>query len=444
MEWLIYISLFVIGLFSYYKTTIDSSVVLIILSLSVLFVFNYQAAFTVTCLTGTTYFLQSSKEKAWLGIAIQITVLIWVNYFLKKGILFNLGLSYYGLQNIGILLISIRKAPQNISFNQILLSNIFFPKFISGPILTFKEIVNFKTDDTFAPSNIYMGINRILFGVFKKLVLADNLTVITNTVFNHPESQFKGITIAIAGLLFTIEMYLNFSAYTDIALGIARLFNIKLKENFNLPLRAFSISEYWKKTHISLIDWLTQNIFYYITFTWRKHPISSTILGILITFTLSGIWHGSAIGFLIWGLLNALYLIVDYSIKKLEINGNKIFHYLGWSLTMLAVSFANLFFRSKYYENSKKLVQQLIEPINWNFKWPEDVIAILGNGGYLEQQFNLSIVLLLISVFLLFEHKLENLSKLNKPSIIYYTVIILLIFIFGNFNAGSEFIYMQF
>ena len=81
-------------------------------------------------------------------------------------------------------------------------------------------------------------------------------------------------------------MYLNFSAYTDIAIGIARLFNIKLKENFNLPLRSFSISEYWRKTHISLIDWLTQNIFYYITYTWRKQPVTSTILGISITFTL--------------------------------------------------------------------------------------------------------------------------------------------------------------
>ncbi len=444
MEWLIYISFFVIGLLSYYKTAVDSSLVLILLSLSILSVYNYQAAIAVTSLTGITYLLQSSKKRAWLSITIQISILIWVNYFIEKGILFNLGLSYYGLQNIGILLTSIRKSPQNISFNQILISNIFFPKFISGPILTFKEIVDFKTDNTFESTNIYMGINRVLFGVFKKLVLADNITVITNTVFNHPESQFKGITISIAGLLFTIEMYLNFSAYTDIALGTARLFNIKLKENFNLPMRSFSISEYWKKTHISLIDWLTQNIFYYITFVCRKHPISSIILGILITFTLSGIWHGSAVGFLIWGLLNALYLIVDFLIKKLKLAENKIYNYLGWSITILAVSFANLFFRSRYYANSKKLVQQLTDPVNWDFNWAEDVIAILGNGGYLEQQFNLAIVLLCITSFLIFEHKLENLSKLDKPSITYYSVIILLIFMLGNFNAGTKFIYMQF
>jgi D-alanyl-lipoteichoic acid acyltransferase DltB (MBOAT superfamily) len=443
LNWILYISIFLVGIFAYYKTA-KPKLVLIILSISILSFYSYQAVILVLALSYTTYLLQSSKKKAWLGIAIQLTILIAESYFFSIDILFKLGLSYYGLQNIGILLTSIRRSPQNLSFQQILISNIFFPKFILGPISTSSEIRKFKPNNTFDYSNIYLGINRILFGLFKKLVLADNLTTITDTVFNHAEAQFKGLTIAIACFLFTIEMYLNFSAYTDIALGVARLFNIKLKDNFNIPLRSLSISEYWQKTHISLIDWLTQNIFYYITYTWRKHPISSTILGITITFTLSGIWHGSKAGFLIWGILNACYLIIEFLTKRLKIKGGKIFKPLSWLITILAISFANLFFRAGYYSNIKTYLSQLFSLNNWHFNWSQDVVAILGNGGYLEQQFNLSMIVIFVVSFLLFEEKLQKLSKKKTPSILYYSVIVLLIFIFGNFNAGTEFIYMQF
>ena len=239
-------------------------------------------------------------------------------------------------------------------------------------------------------------------------------------------------------------MYLNFSAYTDIAIGICKLFNIKLKENFNIPLRSSSISKYWQKTHISLIDWLTQNIFYYITYTWRKHPITSTILGITITFTLSGIWHGSHIGFLIWGILNATYLIIEFIIKKLKTKNRKIYKFSGWIITITAISFSNLFFRARSFSNIKAYISQIFNPQQLDLIWAKDVIAILGNGGYLEQQFNLLTILILVSTFLFFERNLQGLSEKKSPSITYLTTQVILIFLFGNFNAGTEFIYMQF
>ena len=364
-----------------------------------------------------------------------------MNYFTEKSSLFKLGLSYYALQNMGVLLLCVRKSPTNYSISELLLANALFPKFIAGPILLPKEIKALKVDQNFNSENFNYGINRITFGLFKKIVLADNLTLITQTVFTHPETEFKGVTVVIATLLFTFEMYLDFSAYTDIVLGFARLFNIKLKENFNLPLRSKSVTEYWRKTHISLIDWFTQNFFYYITFKWRKQPVSATLAGIIITFVLSGIWHGAYIGFLIWGLLNAIYLIVEFIGKK---NQFKLPAIISWPMVILVISLSNLFFKSLYWSNATGYLSSLFKSNCWNFKWDIDVWAILGNGWYLEQQFQLTMIATLFIGFFLLEKKLENLAKSTRISITFICVMGLLTFLVGNFNSGSEFIYMQF
>ena len=441
MEWLVYIMLFAIGLTAFYKSTFSPKDVLTCISLAFIWMMSPVAGLVLITLTFITYSCQFSKRKAWLGISLQLGVLILANYFLENILLFKLGLSYYGLQNIGVLLLSVRSKPQGFKFRDLLFGNAFFAKFISGPILLPKEIKALNPDQVLNSSNIYYGINRVLFGLFKKLVLADHLSTISNTVFEHPESDFKAITIIIACFVFTLEMYLNFSAYTDIALGIARLFNIKLKENFKLPIRSKSISEYWRKTHISLIDWFTQNFFYYFTFKWRKSPVKAAVFGIFITFLLSGIWHGKYIGFVIWGGLNALYLIIEYLGKRKNI---KLPNFLGWTLTISLVSFANLFFKANYWGNSLHYLKQVFSTENWNFIWTSDVMAILGNGGYLEQQFRLLLLGSLTLLFFLFEKRLEFVSRLEKTSVFYIVIITLSIFLFGNFNAGTDFIYMQF
>ena len=441
MSWGYYISILFIGLVIYYKTKISGKYTLIGLSLIILCLFNWQACLSVIALTGLTFFCQKNRRQAWLGIIAHLVILIFTNYILNKGQIFKLGLSYYALQNIGILLLAIRYKPQYFQISDLLFANAFFAKFFSGPILLPKEIRKTNIENTFCKKTFFEGVNRIVYGLFKKLVLADNLSIITSSVFQHPESDFKAITVIIAILLFTIEMYLNFSAYTDIALGVARLFNIKLKENFNIPLRSKSITEYWRKTHISLIEWFTQNFFYYFTFKGRSKPIISAVIGIIATFGLSGIWHGGEIGFLIWGLLNAIYLIIEFFSRKRNIILPKL---IGWFFTLTFVSFANLFFVSKYWSNASNFISNIISFDSWHFEWYEDVIAILGNGGYLEQQFHLGLIVGLVLTFLLIEKRFEYFAKSYKTSILFLSILSILVFVFGNFNDGAEFIYMQF
>lgn len=443
MNWVPYISifLFLVSLIVFYNTKLRGKDILVTTSIVLISFFSWQSALCVIVLTTITALLQKSKSKAWIGIIIHLGCIISV-YFLEEELtFFKFGLSYYAIQNIGILLLSIRHKPQEYHFIDLLFANAFFAKFISGPILLPKEINALKYTSKFNPKNFTSGINRILFGIFKKIVLADNLHIITSTVFGDTEIEFKGITIFFASILFTIEMYLNFSAYTDIAIGVAKLFNVTLKENFKVPLRSSSVSEYWKKTHISLIEWLTQNFFYPISFQLRKHPVYGIVIGILTTFVLSGLWHGIYTGFLIWGILNGLYLSTEYLGKK---TGIKLPKPIGWLCTILCISFSNLFFVSKTWKNSLNFMEQVCTIESWDFEWETNVFAVLGNGWYLEQQFQLGMILTSVFIFLVLENRLEKMAKSSNLSIGFTTVLTLLCFLIGNLNDGAEFIYMQF
>tara|TARA_B100001173_G_scaffold309400_1_gene321633 strand:+ start:566 stop:1891 length:1326 start_codon:yes stop_codon:yes gene_type:complete len=441
VNWILYIFIFSISLFVFYKTKLKARYVLIYTSLVFISLLSWQSAICLILLTIITSQLQKSRVKAYIGIIIHLCCVTSL-YFLEHNFtFFKLGLSYYSIQNIGVLLLSIRQTPQQYSFSDLLFANAFFAKFISGPILLPKEINNLKCESKFNSQNFTIGINRILFGIFKKIVLADNLHIITETVFGAKNIEVKSITILFASLLFTIEMYLNFSAYTDLALGTAKLFNINLKENFKIPLRSKSVSEYWKKTHISLIEWLTQNFFYPLTFKFRKHPKYGVILGIILTFILSGLWHGLYGGFLIWGLLNGIYLSIEYLFRKVGIQLPK---FAGWLTTLFLISFSNLFFVSKTWKNSLFFFGKLLDRKSWNFNWEKDVFAILGNGWYLEQQFQIGMILILILVFFMCEKQLEKMAKSPYFSISFLSILMLLCFVVGNFNNGAEFIYMQF
>ena len=443
MNWVPYISIFIflVSLIVFYKTKLRGKDILITASILLISFLSWQSVLFVIALTAITTSLQKSKSKAWIGIIIHLGCITSI-YFLKEEFtFFKFGLSYYAVQNIGILLLSIRHKPQEYHFTDLLFANAFFAKFISGPILLPKEINALKYASKFNPTNFTSGINRILFGIFKKIVLADNLHIITSTVFGNTEIEFKGITILLASIFFTIEMYLNFSAYTDIALGVAKLFNVTLKENFKIPLRSSSISEYWKKTHISLIDWLTQNFFYPVSFQLRKHPTYGIIIGILITFILSGLWHGIYAGFLIWGVLNGVYLSTEYIGKKA---GIKLPKAIGWLCTIILISFSNLFFVSQTWKNSLNFTTQVFTIESWNYQWENDVFAILGNGWYLEQQFQLGMILTFVFIFLILEKRLEKMAKSSSFSIGFTSILTLLCFLIGNLNDGAEFIYMQF
>ncbi len=208
-------------------------------------------------------------------------------------------------------------------------------------------------------------------------------------------------------------------------------------------MRSISVTEYWRRTHISLINWLTQYIYYPIVYRFRKQPYTSVLLAITITFLLSGIWHGLALGYLIWGAINALYLMIEFTgRKKLNLQNKSLL--LGIPLTLLLVSLANFFFKAKTSENMLRLLNNFTEFSFFPKDWMVEFVAVIGNGGHFLQQYNLLESATLFILFFVFEKRLEMLSRKSELSFWYLLIISLSILFFGNFNAGDEFIYVQF
>lgn len=418
-----------------------------VFSLALIGYWNAPSVIVVLFLTIFTYLITKSSSKPFrtTGVILHViillslkTELLWIGNLQTIDKWTFLGLSYFSLQNISVLLSSNKE----VNFNHLLLGNSFASRFVAGPILTKKDFLSLPTQVQFNNENISAGFQRIIFGLGKKIILADRLAIITHNIFEAQNHQANGFSIVFASLIFTLQMYLDFSAYSDIAIGSAKLFGIDFKENFNLPLRSKTVTEYWRKTHMSLIAWLTEHVYYPLVYALRKKNKTAVYLGISITFIISGIWHGNHVGYLIWGMLNALYLNIEYWGKKKEIGTKKTI--LNILLTFVIVSFSNFFFALKSWDNIASHFTMLYQNNFFPKDWMVDFVAIIGNGGHFLQQYNLLETAVLILLFFGFEKKLELLSKSNKPSFLYVTVSILLIIFFGYFNAGDEFIYVQF
>jgi alginate O-acetyltransferase complex protein AlgI len=190
----------------------------------------------------------------------------------------------------------------------------FFPQLVAGPIERPARLIpQLKRDPRFAWSNIYLGLRLFIFGLFKKLVIADNLAPIVDAAFSNP-SGHTSAGLIIAAYCFAIQIYCDFSGYTDMALGIARMMGIKLSHNFNLPYLATSLNDFWRRWHMTLSYWLRDYI--YIPLGGSRMGFSRQISNLLITFTLSGLWHGAAWNFVIWGILHGLWISAEIILSR--------------------------------------------------------------------------------------------------------------------------------
>lgn len=246
----------------------------------------------------------------------------------------------------------------------------FFPQLVAGPIERAGNLLSqFKVKQYFDYDRITGGIQLMAWGLFKKVVIADNLALLVNPVFNNP-TEYEGISLFIATVFFAFQIFCDFSGYSDIAIGAAQVMGFKLMENFRRPYHARSIAEFWSRWHISLSTWFRDYVYIPLggnrVIKWRWY------YNLFLTFLISGLWHGANWTFVVWGALHGFYLIFAIVTKK---SRNKIGHQLGLHhyprlsnflqafTVFVLVCFSWIFFRAGNISEAIYIIQQSIAGI---------------------------------------------------------------------------------
>lgn len=357
-----------------------------------------------------------------------------------------LGISYYTFQALGYL-IRIKRGAEKAEKNFIIFSTflLFFPKFLSGPVErsnTFLPQANKKIE--FNPVMISAGFRLFLWGLFKKVVVANNIAGPVTEVYSDVEN-YSGLPLLFVMFLQTIHLYFDFSGYTDMALGSAKIFGIKLTDNFNRPLFSKSVGELWRRWHISLSSWCNDFIFTPFIIKYRKMGNRAAILGIFVTFFVIGIWHGANWTYVILGILQAIAISYEFYTKRTRLKiasrlPKKMVVALSRIFTFCFFSFSLIYFNSNNLSDAWYFTTHIFS--NWELKFSGNQL-ILDKFDFFTAI--IAFVIIFIMEFLSEKGKDLNRYFLNKPRLIrwsgYYAMIAIIYFFSNN---QETFVYLQF
>ena len=383
--------------------------------------------------------------------------------------LITVGVSFIVLQAISYLIdiyLEILEPEKHFGIFALYLS--FFPKLIQGPIERGGDLLpQLHRPYQFDYQNMRHGLWQIEQGLFKKLVIADRLAIFVDAVYNNVNS-YTGIPLVMATYLYALQIYFDFSAYTDIALGVARIFGINLTQNFNSPYLADSIPEFWRRWHISFSRWILDYIFKPLQMFMREWKQWGSAIALIITFLLSGLWHGMTWGFIVWGSLHGLYMAASVFFspffkrlfKRFKLESNKILKIMQVFMTFNLVSFAWIFFRAKTLSDAIYVLTHILRGWGSSLRLLiRSLIPQLDISGitkfiqpFLLGQDNTSILILICTLLVALVAAILN-SRSKKKEFpldqstlirwgIYYLVIFAILFL-GVFNS-YQFIYNQF
>ena len=321
----------------------------------------------------------------------------------------------------------------------------FFPQLVAGPIERATHLLpQFYKKRVFDQGLAIIGMRQILWGLFKKVVIADNSATIANEIFNN-SGDYSGSTLIVGALFFTFQIYGDFSGYSDIAIGTSRLFGFDLMKNFNFPYFSRDIAEFWRRWHISLSTWFRDYL--YIPLGGSRGGISMKVRNTFIIFIVSGFWHGANWTFIVWGALNAIYFLPLLLLKKNRVNTDNIAQdkflpslreFLNMLITFALTVLAWIFFRADSIGHAWSYLTSIFS---------DSLFAMPSFSG--TESANTTAILIIIFIIIEWlgresEFAIEKLDlKLNKPlRWVFYFVIILLMFIFTG--EEQQFIYFQF
>lgn len=376
-------------------------------------------------------------------------------------ILLPIGLSFHTFQAMSYTIEVYRgKQKAERHFGIYALYVMFYPQLVAGPIERPQNILHqFHEKKFFDYNNAVSGLRLMMWGMFKKVVIADRLTELTDPVFNHPHS-YPPITLVLATVFFAFQIYCDFSGYSDIALGSARVMGFRLMKNFDRPYSSKSISEFWSRWHISLSTWFRDYL--YISLGGNRVSVPRWFFNLFFVFLISGFWHGANWTFIVWGALHGFYLIAAILIQKAKVklfgasdkkeksaweNGLNIF------ITFVLVAIAWVFFRA----NTIREAVYIIGRFPFAFK---DIVRIYKTHDVefmniwdinefltIKRLAFAFFLIVLLELIQLAQQKVNLIQKLYKTPIyfrwlMYYSIIYMIIS-YGVFK-NHQFIYFQF
>jgi len=360
-------------------------------------------------------------------------------------IILPVGISFYTFQTLSYTIdIYNRKTEPAQSALSFFTFVAFFPQLVAGPIERARNLIpQFEIKRGFSYSQGKSGLKLILWGLFKKMVIADQLAEIVNAVYASPEN-FNGWGIVIATFLFGFQIYCDFSGYSDIAIGTARLFGIELMTNFRTPYFSTSFREFWRRWHISLSTWFRDYV--YIPLGGNRGGSIKSARNNIITFLISGLWHGASVTFLIWGGIHGVLFTAEQFISANFSINSKLRNLAGFVITFMAVNFAWLFFRAENWDHVEILITNILTPQTSDFN---SLLSLLIDSQHFTAPGRM--LLFVFPVFVLIEllmgKKEFNNLLLNSPKYVrwgFYYAILFSILFFGVLNSAPQFIYFQF
>lgn len=375
---------------------------------------------------------------------------------LNSSLLVNLGISFYTLQIIAYCVDVYKKKyepEQNIL--KFILYITYFPQILQGPIPRFERLHNqFFKPHKFQYKQFVFGFELVLFGLFQKMVIADRAAIVVNRLFGEYES-YKGLYVLVAGVLYSIQLYADFSGCVCIAKGVSQMFDIQIEDNFDHPYFSISIKDFWRRWHRSFSDWLKNYI--YIPLGGNRQGKIRKYVNVLVTFLVSGVWHGMGLHYVAWGLLHGLYQILgeifqpvrDFLVTKGKLDRNSFSHKLfKQAVTYFLVVIAWIFFRADSVRIALKMIRNLFVTFNPQI-FLTDELYMLGLNTK-EFQF------LVVSIFMFWgisylQTKIKIREFVYKQHLLFrfsiLYIVIFMILIFGIYGPGydvAQFIYGAF
>ena len=344
-------------------------------------------------------------------------------------IVLPVGISFYTFQTLSYTIDIYRKeikpVPRFIDFATFVT---FFPQLVAGPIeRASKMLPQLEQKRSFRLEQGKAGIQLIIFGLFRKIVIADNLGMYVDRVWEYPEAITPYMAV-FASIFFSVQIYMDFSGYSRIARGVAKLFGIELMVNFNYPYKARTFGEFWSRWHISLSTWFRDYL--YIPLGGNRKGNLHTMVNLGIVFTISGLWHGAAWTFVLWGVLHFVMLSAERVVK---IQRSKFADYLLWVKTLGYVNLSWILFRAPSFGDALIFISKFLEPHKF--------IGI--NSLTFQSPFALALDLFLIGslpYLLRLEQNFERFSEATQITV--YSALI--VFMSTFYSSGQSFIYFQF